>query len=77
MELLSRDKAPPYARAPFVLHGYRPVGSAVGLFRLHNETANVWSHLLPCGFMVLRVCETAMDASIVDTDARRFTIFFQ
>uniref|UniRef100_A0A3B4GV76 Membrane progestin receptor beta-like n=1 Tax=Pundamilia nyererei TaxID=303518 RepID=A0A3B4GV76_9CICH len=42
---------PPLFRERFILTGYRPTGMswrcyALSLFQIHNETLNVWSHLL-------------------------------
>ena len=49
-ERLSWAQTPPHARARYVLTGYRPVGKRLDLFdtlfQLHNETANVWVHLV-------------------------------
>lgn len=50
---------PPLFRERFILTGYRPTGMswrcyALSLFQIHNETLNVWSHLLAAAFVVLR-----------------------
>lgn len=50
---------PTLFREPFVLSGYRPVGLswrcyALSLFQIHNETLNVWSHLLAAICVVTR-----------------------
>lgn len=50
---------PPLFRERFILSGYRPVGLswrcyALSLFQIHNETLNVWSHLLAAVCVVLR-----------------------
>uniref|UniRef100_A0A3Q3GEF8 Progestin and adipoQ receptor family member 8 n=1 Tax=Labrus bergylta TaxID=56723 RepID=A0A3Q3GEF8_9LABR len=52
--------APPLFRERFILSGYRPVGLSwrcylLSLFQIHNETVNVWSHLLAAVFVVMRV----------------------
>ncbi|KAM6943314.1 membrane progestin receptor beta-like [Xenentodon cancila] len=55
-----RDReVPPQFRKCFILAGYRPVGLPwrcyiLSLFQMHNETLNVWSHLLAAVCMVLR-----------------------
>lgn len=47
-----------YVRKKFIKHGYRAHPSmtytkcTLSLFMLHNETVNVWSHLL-CGLYYL------------------------
>uniref|UniRef100_A0A3Q3GBI3 Progestin and adipoQ receptor family member 8 n=1 Tax=Labrus bergylta TaxID=56723 RepID=A0A3Q3GBI3_9LABR len=51
--------APPLFRERFILSGYRPVGLSwrcylLSLFQIHNETVNVWSHLLAAVFVVMR-----------------------
>lgn len=53
--LVVDSEVPPHVRRLHILTGYRPlvqsdqsllVASVTGLFTLHNETLNVWSHLL-------------------------------
>ena len=46
-------------REPYILSGYRPVGLSwrcyvLSLFQMHNETLNVWSHLLAGVCVTLR-----------------------
>lgn len=50
---------PPLFRERFILAGYRPVGLSwrcyvLSLFQIHNETLNVWSHLLAAVCVVMR-----------------------
>ncbi|XP_056135338.1 membrane progestin receptor beta [Lampris incognitus] len=50
---------PPLFREPHILHGYRPVGLpwrcyVFSLFQVHNETLNVWIHLLAGVCVALR-----------------------
>ncbi|KAM9860601.1 membrane progestin receptor beta-like [Aulostomus maculatus] len=50
---------PPLFRQRFILSGYRPVGLSwrryvLSLFQIHNETVNVWSHLLAAACVVAR-----------------------
>ncbi len=50
---------PPLFRERFILSGYRPVGLSLrsyvlSLFQIHNETLNVWSHLLAAICVVMR-----------------------
>ncbi|KAI3423893.1 hypothetical protein D9Q98_009727 [Chlorella vulgaris] len=54
-ELLPFEQTPNHYRDnPHILHWYRPQGgfrrSLSSLFRLHNETGNVWTHLI--GFVI-------------------------
>ncbi|KAI3377527.1 hypothetical protein L3Q82_008429 [Scortum barcoo] len=53
------DGVPPLVRERFILSGYRPAGLpwrcyALSLFQIHNETVNVWSHLLAAVCVALR-----------------------
>lgn len=46
-------------RERFILSGYRPAGLSwrcyvLSLFQIHNETLNVWSHLLAAVCVVMR-----------------------
>nr|XP_046254105.1 membrane progestin receptor beta-like [Scatophagus argus] len=50
---------PPLFRERFILSGYRPVGHTwrcyvLSLFQMHNETVNVWSHLLAAVCVLMR-----------------------
>ncbi|XP_078018124.1 membrane progestin receptor beta-like [Epinephelus lanceolatus] len=50
---------PPLFRERFILSGYRPVGLSwrcyvLSLFQIHNETLNVWSHLVAAVCVALR-----------------------
>lgn len=51
-KLLSWHEAQPYEQDnPFILGGYRPptnsyIGCCRSLFGVHNQTVNIWSHLL-------------------------------
>ena len=47
MRLLPIETAPPHVRSEFVLYAYRPTCTSwrtafLTLFRLHNETLNIW-----------------------------------
>jgi adiponectin receptor len=58
--VLPRELVPEHYQDPHILGWYRPPGgfrkNLASLFRLHNETGNVWSHLI--GFIIF-VCLTA------------------
>ncbi|XP_067098333.1 membrane progestin receptor beta [Osmerus mordax] len=50
---------PSLFREPYILSGYRPVGQdwrcyLLSLFQRHNESLNVWSHLLTGPLLLLR-----------------------
>ena len=52
--LLSINDVPDYAKEDSITTGYRKQldyrGCVLSMFRLHNETVNIWTHLL--GFVV-------------------------
>uniref|UniRef100_A0A3B5AIB6 Membrane progestin receptor beta-like n=1 Tax=Stegastes partitus TaxID=144197 RepID=A0A3B5AIB6_9TELE len=53
-------EVPPVFRRPFIPSGYRPPGLplrcyVLSLFQIHNETLNVWSHLLAAGVLGFRL----------------------
>lgn len=55
--LLSAQQVPEGYREPGILSGYRPPRSSArqclrSLFRIHNETLNAWTHLLPAGYLL-------------------------
>ena len=58
MLLLSHQEAPRYMREDSITSGYRQKLSYkncfASWFRLHNETVNIWSHLL--GFLAFVIC---------------------
>ena len=65
--LLSSHDVPPHVRQPFISLGYRRplrhpyrlgAAAAAGLFSWHNETLNVWSHLLGLLWALSRLAET-------------------
>lgn len=60
-EIISLDKVPRYSNLfisvhPFILHGYRIHHSIkdclFSWFKLHNETLNIWTHIVPCLFFL-------------------------
>jgi len=54
--LRSIREAPPYLHEPFILSGYRAYFSCqlatISLFRLHNQTGNIWTHLISFGIFL-------------------------
>lgn len=73
--LLTIDKAPPHARNVHILTGYRPLlhprqplGLAAldGLLSIHNQSLNVWTHLVGSGWFAaraLRLCTEPLTAT--------------
>ena len=61
MTLVSRDRAPEHARYDFILNGYRKTmpwpRARRSLFR-HNETFNVWTHLIGLVWCVNKLAQT-------------------
>ncbi|KAG7255931.1 hypothetical protein CRUP_031246 [Coryphaenoides rupestris] len=53
------SQVPILFREPYILSGYRPAGQAwrcyaLSVFQQHNESLNVWTHLLAAGALLLR-----------------------
>ncbi|XP_029985243.1 membrane progestin receptor beta [Sphaeramia orbicularis] len=53
------SQVPSLFREPYILSGYRPVGQAwrcyvLSLFHKHNESVNVWTHLLAVPVLLFR-----------------------
>ena len=55
-DLRAGDDAPRYMRREFITTGYRvsftPRLALASLFRVHNETGNIWTHLLGFAYFV-------------------------
>lgn len=72
MRLTKITKAPKYLRQNFVLSGYRdvqqtswPLLACLGsLLTLHNQTINIWTHLLGAVFFLSRCLRAEGDLSI-------------
>lgn len=69
---------PPLFREQFIRSGYRPVGLSwrcyvLSLFQIHNETLNVWSHLLAAVCVVMRFLTFAVLQGGVLTRLTRLT----
>jgi adiponectin receptor len=51
------EEAPRWLRQPFILHGYRIchtiIQSILSIFTWHNETVNIWTHLVPTILFIL------------------------
>jgi adiponectin receptor len=84
--LLSFDELPSwYQDNEFILHGYRPVsGSAVVSFHswsyIHNESVNIFSHLIPAivfllGGWYFKECLASKYPNITGSDVFVFTFF--
>lgn len=62
--LLDAAEVPNTHKTPFILSGYRPWKQEDGLcslcgtvFTLHNETGNMWTHLVGFGYFVFLACQ--------------------
>lgn len=82
---VGRDDVPKHARCKYILSGYRPALGANrptidsiwrGLFTIHNETVNVWSHLTGMLWASWRLRETWFTPNIA-TIARVAVSIFQ
>lgn len=56
---VAASQVPSLFREPYILSGYRPVQQdwrcyLLSLFQRHNESLNVWTHLLACPVLLLR-----------------------
>ena len=80
MRLLPIELAPPHVRSEFVLYAYRPTCTSwrpavLTLFRLHNETLNIWSHLLGAAWVCTMLLET-LSMAVTDEGQRLATVVF-
>ena len=76
---------PHFVRYAYIERGYREVAgvwhAVQGLFSLHNETVNTWTHLLGLGYYVLRLWDlpVALSASsgapATPTDLLMYSVF--
>ena len=66
-KLLMSNNVPTYVREEYILSGYRPVNAAFStciksIFIFHNETFNIWTHLLPIFyFLYFMMCGEDLD----------------
>ena len=80
LRLLPIELAPPHVRSEFVLYAYRPTCTSwrpavLTLFRLHNETLNIWSHLLGAAWVCAMLLET-LSMTVTDEGQRLATVVF-
>jgi len=64
--LLCSSDVPADVKVPFVLTGYRPQPSSVwellkSIFTVHNETGNMWTHLVPSAYFGLALLQVCME----------------
>ena len=82
LHLLPIEQAPPYARSQYILYWYRPkmkpMSGALTLFRLHNETLNIWSHLLGAIWVCAMLMDTCSmpDAAVRNEGQRHATVVY-
>ena len=82
LHLLPIEQAPPYARSEYILYWYRPkmkpMSGALTLFRLHNETLNIWSHLLGAIWVCAMLMDTCSmpDAAVRNEGQRHATVVY-
>jgi adiponectin receptor len=80
---IHHDAAPHHTRRPFIIRGYREPDSLLatavdGLLSMHNETLNVWTHLLGAVYFasaVPRVLENVASQGGGDVDTGVFLLF--
>eukprot|EP00741_Cyanophora_paradoxa_P006030 tig00000970_g5848.t1 len=78
--LVTIDQAPEWQVYKFVHRGYRLhygfFDCIASAFTLHNETLNVWTHLLPFFFFAYRAVEVAGDSRYMSGAAWQDTVAF-
>ena len=92
LPLIRYDELPRWVRevqaSPYILTGYRPVGMYsvkdcfLSIFRLHNETINIWSHLIGTGvffwlLIVFAVSSARNSAGDTGTNVEGRNILYQ
>jgi adiponectin receptor len=81
-DLVTRSEVPEWLRFnKFIATGYRPAPMSVprallSLFQWHNETVNVWSHLVPALGLFWFVLSPPMDGSIFHVCIASFLFIF-
>ena len=76
-DLLTRTQAPPYLTIPepYINQGFRPrltlIGCIRSLFQLHNETLNIWTHLVGSIYMAMLTKRRYYSARTAHTGLRR------
>lgn len=78
---LAAEEVPQHLRVPFIKHGYRPLGQPwryylQSMFHLHNETLNVWTHLIGCVVIVYECQYYFRFYSDVNSDLRWTVVGF-
>lgn len=71
-DLLCCSDIPVHQKVPFILHGYRPepestCGLLKTIFTVHNETGNIWTHLLGFFYIVLLMVEVVEEMLLADS----------
>jgi len=70
-DLLSSSDVPQHQKVPFITYGYRPVPKGLcglfwTIFSLHNETGNIWTHLVGFGYFVAVFTQLFRELVIAD-----------
>lgn len=66
--LLDDTEIPVAQKSPFIISGYRPKPRGwcdlfFTIFTLHNESGNIWTHLIGCGYFVSVGVQLLLDLS--------------
>lgn len=72
-DLLCSTDVPAHQKVPFIMHGYRPAprgpcGLLRTVFTLHNETGNIWTHLVGFGYFVVVFAHLVEELIVADTE---------
>ncbi|XP_066275446.1 membrane progestin receptor beta-like [Branchiostoma lanceolatum] len=78
---LTVDEVPDAHKEPFVLTGYRPPHRPwryylMSMFSLHNETLNVWTHLVPCIYVLYMLNTYCDEVDYTDGVSGKLFLFY-
>eukprot|EP00741_Cyanophora_paradoxa_P004043 tig00000760_g3927.t1 len=79
IELHTRDEVPDAIKVPFVLGGYRfglsPAACLRSVAFLHNQTVNIYTHGLPCLYLLFLAYRSASHPDLAPYDASVLTLY--
>ncbi|CAH1259016.1 PAQR8 [Branchiostoma lanceolatum] len=78
---LTVDEVPDAHKEPFVLTGYRPPHRPwryylMSIFSLHNETLNVWTHLITCIYVLYMLNTYCGEVDYTDGVSGKLFLFY-
>mmetsp|Transcript_60488 Transcript_60488/g.194768 ORF Transcript_60488/g.194768 Transcript_60488/m.194768 type:complete len:313 (+) Transcript_60488:103-1041(+) len=80
-DLLASSDVPVHQKVPFIVHGYRPapaglLGLLRTVFALHNETGNMWTHLLGFGYFIVILAQLFQEVTVADSQDLQWDLFW-